>query len=215
MICGRNARASATSAAHPRAHSQETNRPAPGAARAPACTRRGVRRAAASRAGGAARTALHAAPMASPAPAAPPFSPLADFRNALLRQLDNSFVGGSVALAAASALLSLAWRALRWLATALHDTAFTRYELPVGSPQCIAAARFLQAHAGGRTARRLVLDARAARLAADVTARGALPCLLARAAAAAAQPRARLARHPPTSRARYALRGLRCVAFLC
>jgi hypothetical protein len=110
--------------------------------------------------------------------AAPPAHALrahaADFRSALLRQLSNEFVGGSLALAAASALLSLALWSARWAASAAADALFTRFDFPPGTPQCLAAARWLQAQPSMRRAgRRVVIDARAARLAALQSSSGA------------------------------------------
>jgi hypothetical protein len=125
--------------------------------------------------------AAHAAAAAGSGAAAP-LPPLAaaargmvhDFRATLLRSLGNDFVGGSVALAAASALLSLLWRVLALLRRTLADALFTRFDFPAGSPQSLAAARFLQSRPSvRRSSRRVVVDARAARLAATQAARGA------------------------------------------
>jgi hypothetical protein len=102
----------------------------------------------------------------------------AAFSGALQAQLSNQFVGGSLALAAASMLLRLLWAALRWAGATAADALSTRFDFPLGSPQCIAAARWLQAQPRvRRDSRRVVMDARAARLAATgATGARALAC---------------------------------------
>ena len=105
---------------------------------------------------------------------APPPPWRAELAAALRTQLQNSIVGGSVALFVASALLRGCWQAAAALRAAVEDALFTRYDFPLCSPQAIAAARFLQSQpAMARASRRVVMDRRAARCSALVNARGA------------------------------------------
>lgn len=74
-------------------------------------------------------------------------------------QLNNDFIGGSVALAVASALAGLAWRAVHAVRAALYDRVFSTYDIPPGSPQYFAALRWLhQQSAVKRASHRLVVN---------------------------------------------------------
>lgn len=98
----------------------------------------------------------------------------AEFAAALRMQLQNQIVGGSVALFVASALLRGFWQAVAAMRSMVQDALFTRYDFPVGSPQVLAAARFLQTQpAMARASRRVVVDRRASRFNAVISARGA------------------------------------------
>ena len=110
----------------------------------------------------------------APGVAAPRRAWPAEFAAALRTQLENHIVGGSVALFAASALLRGFGRAAAFLRDSATDALFTRYDFPVGSPQVMAAARFLQSQpAMARASRRVVVDRRASRFGVLANARGA------------------------------------------
>jgi len=71
----------------------------------------------------------------------------------------NDYIGGSLALAVASALVGFAWRLVHSLRSVLHDTLFRTYDIPPGSPQHAAALRWLYHQpAVCRTSRRLVIN---------------------------------------------------------
>jgi hypothetical protein len=74
-------------------------------------------------------------------------------------QLNNDFIGGSLALAVASALVGFLWRLVHYFRTLLHDKLFVTYDIPPGSPQYFAALRWLHHQpAVRRTSRRLVVN---------------------------------------------------------
>ena len=74
-------------------------------------------------------------------------------------QLNNDFIGGSLALAVASALAGFLMRCVQALRVALHDRFFSTYDIPPGSPQYFAALRWLHNQpAVRRTSRRLVIN---------------------------------------------------------
>ena len=76
---------------------------------------------------------------------------------AIQSSLTNQFLSGGLALAIASGITSLAWWLLRMCGRFFVDALFTRVEFPPGSPQCAAAAHWLQSRAETKRASRYLV----------------------------------------------------------